>query len=443
MRLARTLFRRFPRIGREVAAHVAPHQGYIDGVSHAHVTGWACNFADATERVEHEVFLENTGEILVRGRADVFLPGLREVGVGDGTHGFYHRFPRRLTQAEQDQLRVRVVPNGKKLTRASTVATTYQPLAFIVMDIVDNCNLRCPFCLYNYEGVHKTNLMTEETIDAAIRFAPYAADGAFWFSCLHEPTMHPRFVEYLRKMPPNQRRTIFYTSNLARRMPDEYYRFLANSGIHHINVSIESLDPAIYERMRKGARHRIFKENWDIMLDAFRAGKAPPKLRYITMAYKSNFRDIPALVEHLLTERQGSEIEVRYTYNEPHIPADFAQAEYLDDDEWLWLRDQLAPRLGKTVLLSMPPGVGEPKAPPPAASVSNAAPPPAPVVETSGTPPGFLPGRYGFKLIWDGTLEVRRVWGGSGPPEPSEVLLKSIDVREIADPEAFLASLPI
>ena len=205
MRLARILFRRFPRIGREVAAHVAPHQGYIDGLSHTHVTGWVCNFADGTERVQHEAILENTGEVLLRAQADRFLPGLKELGVGDGAHGFYHRLPRRLTLAEQAQLRVRVVANGKKLTRADTMSTVYQPLAFVIMDIVDNCNLRCPFCLYNYEGVNKTNLMNEETIDAAVRFAPYAADGAFWYSCLHEPTMHPRFTEYSRKMPPLQR----------------------------------------------------------------------------------------------------------------------------------------------------------------------------------------------------------------------------------------------
>ena len=441
MRLARLLFRRFPRIGREVAAHVAPHQGYIDGISHAHLTGWACNFADPTERVQHEVVLEHSGEVLLRGQADRFLPGLRELGVGDGAHGFYHRLPRPLTQAEQDQVRVRVIPNGKILPRADTVATVYQPLAFVIMDIVDNCNLRCPFCLYNYEGVHKTNLMSEETIDAAVRFAPYAADGAFWYSCLHEPTMHPQFTEYLRKMPPPERRTIFYTTNLARRMPNEYYEMLAHSGVHHINVSIESRDPAIYERMRKGARHRIFMENWDILLDAFRRGAAPPKLRYIMMAYKSNVREIPSLVDYLLTERDGSEIEVRYTYDEAHIQPDFKQAEYLDEDEWLWLRDRLAHRIGTSVMLSMPPGVGEPAPIAAEAATAIAAPPPS--VSNDDPPPGFLPGRYGFRLLWDGQLEVRRVWGGAGPPVPNEVVLATTNVRDIPDAEAFLTSLPI
>ena len=146
----------------------------------------------------------------------------------------------------------------------------------------------------------------------------------------------------------------------------------------------------------------------------------------------------------MLTERGGAEIEVRYTYDEPHIPADFKQSEYLDEAEWLWLRDQLAHRSGSTVMLSMPPGVGEPKAQSgESTAVQAPTSPPLPVAADDDTPPGFLPGRYGIRLIWNGQMEIRRVWGGSGPPTPSEVLLKTIDVRDIGDPEAFLASLPI
>jgi pyruvate-formate lyase-activating enzyme len=426
------------------------YDGYLDAASDTHVSGWILNRAQVSERARHQVFLENSGEILVDAVADLFVPGLREIGVGDGAHGFYHKLPRRLDPAEHAQLQVRVSETGLPLKRPEWMARTYQPIVYIVMDIVDNCNLRCPFCLYDYSGVHKTNMMTEETMDAALRFAPYASDGAFWFSCLHEPTMHPRFTEYLRKMPREHRRTIFYTSNLARRMPGDYYAFLADSGVHHINVSIESLDPAIYERMRKGSRHRIFKENWDQMLEAFNAGSAPPRLRYIVMAYKSNFKEIPRLAEHLLNERRGAEVEVRYTYDEPHIAEDFRKAEYLDDGEWLWLRDQLAPRLGSTIMLSMPPGVEARAA---AAQVggrsrdsvlANDAPgEKTPAGERPSPAGAFLPGRYGLRLTWDGSLDVSRYWIGEGQPGPDATRLVKTNVRDILDVDAFLAGLPI
>ena len=410
-------------------------EGYVDAVSHAHVSGWIYDFSAPDLRLQHQVLLDDTGEVLLEALADRFTPGLREHGVGDGAHGFYHRLPRRLSPAEQSQLRVRVAPDGLDLKRSAAVSTVYQPLAFVVMDIVDNCNLRCPFCLYDYSGVNKTNLMTEQTIEAALRFAPFAADGGFWYSCLHEPTMHPRFVDYLNRMPPEQRRTIFFTTNLARRMPADYYDFLANSGVHHINVSIESRDPAIYERMRKGARSPIFNECWDKLLTAFRAAAAAPRLRYITMAYKSNLREIPSLVEYLLAERCGAEVEIRYTYDEPHIDPAFRRAEYLDQDEWLWLHSQLAPRLGAGVMLSMPPDVEALVA---GAGGFDATAGPTPVAIG-----GFTPGQYGFRLTWDGSLEVKRVWHGPGEPDPKTAVLVETNVRDIPDAAAFLAALPI
>ena len=77
------------------------------------------------------------------------------------------------------------------------------------MDIVDNCNLRCPFCLYDYANTRTTHFMTEQTIEAALRFLPYTRDGEFWFSCLHEPTLHPKLTSFIDKVPPEYRRKLF------------------------------------------------------------------------------------------------------------------------------------------------------------------------------------------------------------------------------------------
>jgi len=80
------------------------------------------------------------------------------------------------------------------------------------------------------------------------------------------------------------RSKIFFTTNLARRQPDSYFEFLSTSGIHHISVSVDSFDKAIYEKMRKGAHHEMFLENLDRLTSAFAKALNPPKLRFVTLA---------------------------------------------------------------------------------------------------------------------------------------------------------------
>jgi hypothetical protein len=394
---------------------------------------------------------------LARGRADAYVAGLRKIGVGDGEHGYCLRLSRRLSQEEQDHLIVRPVPGGSILERSGFLATRYRPIQHIIMDLVDNCNLRCPFCVYDYAKTHTTHVMTEATIDAAVRFAPYVQDGGFWFSCLHEPTLHPRLVDYIRKVPAAYRSTMFYTSNLAKRMPASYFEALADSGMHHINISIESLEPAVYEKMRKGARFPIFKENWDRLVEAFGQGTAPPKLRYISLAYKSTFRQLPELTDYLLRERRASTVEVRHTYDVPHIPRDFRQAEYLGRDEWLWLRDQLAHYPADLVQVVLPPGLENPNFDHDAAAwsehvaamyeASGPAPPaidaPPPTPFRSALPKGYLAGQCGLRLFWNGRLEVNAIWGDEDEVTPGELRLATINVRDIDDVEAFLDGLPI
>jgi hypothetical protein len=428
--------------------------GYIDQLSPRHAAGWGYDPARTDKAIDIEVVLGNGNELLNRGTASLYLPGIETAGAGDGRHGFHFLFPRTLTQAELADVSVRAAGCAGQFERSPRISAEYQPIEYIIMDIVDNCNLRCPFCVYDYRNVHRTNMMSEETIDAAVRLSPYVTEGNFWFSCLHEPTMHPRLMEYVYKVPREQRSKVFYTTNLARRMPDEYFAALAESGMHHVNISIESQNPAIYERMRKGARHAIFQENWDRLTGAFNKAANPPMLRYICLAYKSNFKEIPSLVAYLLQNRLAFIVEVRHTYDVEHIPREFRQSEYMFRDDWIWLRDALAGYSAQQVLLDLPPMVdGLSFDDDLRASLERDVPPAAPQhakSETAGTaaageslPEGFLPHRYGLRVLWDGRTEVNRVWGRTDLPSPGEVRLATIDVRDIGDPLDFLRKLPV
>jgi len=294
--------------------------------------------------------------------------------------------------------------------------------------------------------------MGEEIIEAAIRFAGHVTDGNFWFSCQHEPTLHPRLTEFVEKVPFEHRRKVFYTTNLAKRMPEAYFASLADSGIHHVNVSIESLDPAVYERMRKGARYRIFKENWDKLVPAFSNGKARPMLRYISMAYRSNLRQLPDMIDYLLSERGADQVEIRYTFDTNHLPRDFRQSEFMRRDDWLWLRDEMARFPPDKVQLLLPPGLEIPAFD--ALILADPAPGSLPV---HGRPheaelsigvsaesmPGVLPGCYVMRLFWDGRLEVLRHWGRTDAAPQGDLHFMTVDIREIRDADAFLATLPI
>jgi MoaA/NifB/PqqE/SkfB family radical SAM enzyme len=400
----------------------SPFGGYVDEISPHHIAGWLTGPGTPG----FEAVLPD-GQVLARGEASQFKFGPSHAG--QGNHGFFQRFSRTLTEAERQAVTVRA-PDGKILTRSPDLVTEYRPVMLNAMDIVDNCNLRCPFCLFDYSNTHATHMMDEATIEAVLRFLPYTLDSNFWFSCLHEPTLHPQFVDFLDRVPPKLRRKVFFTTNLAKRMKPEYFEFLAHGGFANVNISIESLDPEIYERMRKGARHRIFVENWDKLIAAFAEGAAPPFLRYIVMVYKSNLREIPALVDHLLSARRADEIQLRFTFDVPHIPPEFRAAEFVDQADWDWLARKVAHYPAQKVQVIRDPTQDLPPERKPVG--------PGGAQAEKGV---ILPGRFEFQTSWDGTIRVKRFW--AIPYDTSgEDPVATYNARDIADPLAFFASLP-
>jgi molybdenum cofactor biosynthesis enzyme MoaA len=226
---------------------------------------------------------------------------------------------------------------------------------YIAADIVNNCNLRCPFCLVDYDQVKSTNLMTEETFKALIRLAPAVPVGGFWLSCLHEPTLHPKLGDFITLIPADQRNKFWFTTNMTRPLPDALIETIATAGQHPKNLSREYVDHQQLAVLRKHGRLKVLRQNLDRVLAAFAKVKEPPFIRYITMAYRSNMHEIPGMVRWMNETGRAAEVEIRYTFNTANISEDFRREQFLRREEWLELKAKLEELPFTNYTLSMPP----------------------------------------------------------------------------------------
>ena len=320
-------------------------KGAVDRVVGYHLTGWAADFNDLTRRLVVEVCAGP--DVITSAVADQFREGHVRAGIGDGRHGFQCTVPRSFSPSHLD-LVVRVRARGATfvLPTPGEIPISLDSsvfLDFVAADLVDNCNLRCPFRLVDYSRVKKTNLMSEDTFIRLLQLIDHVPEQGFWLSCLHEPTLHPRLNHFLDLIPRENRKKVWFTTNLAKPLSEETFRAWARSGIHHINVSLDSTNPDLFAFLRKFGRYETFERNLDLMTKVFEEvpARERPKLRYITMAFKSNLDEIPTLVERCHRRWLSYENEIRYTYNVIHITDDFRRQQYLDREDWSRLTEAL------------------------------------------------------------------------------------------------------
>jgi len=313
--------------------------GYIDAWDGSRLHGWAFDRARPEESVELDLELSNGHRLTAR--ADLFREDLKANGIGSGRHGFALSLPAFASPASGAlKVHVRIQGSDFELHGSPFTLPPVLPLAFIAGDIVSNCNLRCPFCLVDYSLIRGLKQMPQETFEHLLGLLPLVPDGGFWLSCLHEPTLHPGLVDFIELAPETLRRKFSFTTNFCKKLDDRYLERLANSGIHSVRVSFDSLDPELFKNLRRGGRFEVFEDNLRRFSDFCRRSPNAPLLHLISMSLKDNVGELPEMV------RRGADLygaglhEVRFMYYLPHI-ADWGLEHMLELNQWASLEAQL------------------------------------------------------------------------------------------------------
>ena len=315
--------------------------GNLDGNDGFTAWGWACDthLPDLPLVIEFQICNENIGHVL----ADQPRPDLQQAGIG--RHAFSFRLPR--TMGEGEFFTARIAGTDYALQGSPMPRAAPKSIGLLAGDIVNQCNLRCPFCIVDYSNVPGLNMMSHQIYKKMIELLPkIATPGNLWLSCLHEPTMHTQFIDFVEEVPEIFRDRISFTTNLSRRMDPSLLVRLAGSGIHQIRISFDSLNPNTFSILRKKAKFEIFMKNLLDLSAALTKSTKRPRLHFITMPFKNNYHELPDIIRYGRDLGADSH-EVRYIYYMPHL-ARWGKDNILNLSEWEELRRSLTPLASDT-----------------------------------------------------------------------------------------------
>jgi hypothetical protein len=205
----------------------------------------------------------------------------------------------------------------------------------IFFDVTNVCNLDCPFCSTDWDRIRKGVLVKDDVLKKVFQLAPYVHESSLSLSCAHEATMHPHLPDILDSLPKRFRRKFFMTSNMTTKMSDKLIAAIARSGMGHLAISCDTLEAEKFKYLRRRGDLSVFLHNVNRLREALRDADpaTTPKLRLISMAFKSNFAELPKLVE--FGKSLGAVLhELRFLFDVPHMSPGFAEREILDDAEW-------------------------------------------------------------------------------------------------------------
>jgi len=172
-------------------------------------------------------------------------------------------------------------------------------ITYLRVSITDRCNLRCTYCM-PAEGIDwkpRDELLTYEELCRIIRVAVQRGLKKVRITG-GEPTVRRGLVEFVAML--NDLKTLgleelAMTTNGI--LLKDYAWPLYGAGLRHLNISLDSLNPATFARVTRGD---VFERVWEGIEEAARVGFAPIKINAVLQkGVNSDDQEIDAFIELL------------------------------------------------------------------------------------------------------------------------------------------------
>lgn len=167
---------------------------------------------------------------------------------------------------------------------------------FVQIEPVGQCNLRCQMCpvrLRRDGPEHGTAMMSVEVYRSLID--QFSAATELHLQGLGEPMMHPQLFEMIAYAVAKGMR-VSCTSNMTLLSPRRA-ALCVSSGLAALNVSVDSADPATYERIRVGSRFERVERNVALLRETMeRLRSVTPRLKLVGVLMRQTLDGLPKLV---------------------------------------------------------------------------------------------------------------------------------------------------
>jgi GTP 3',8-cyclase len=156
---------------------------------------------------------------------------------------------------------------------------------YLRISLIDRCNFRCQYCMPEGEELNyilKQQLLSNEELLTLIKevfipvgFTRFRLTGG-------EPLLRPNVVEIVKQIASfPETKDLSMTTNGFVLAP--VAQNLYNAGLRRINISLDSLDPEIFDQIISNRGRSRWQKVWDGIQAAYEAGFDPLKLNVVVI----------------------------------------------------------------------------------------------------------------------------------------------------------------